>query len=95
MTTRDFCYWLQGYYELNGTKKFDITADESFHEMVRGHLKLVFKHDPSFVPPVNPIGPGPIKSDKSDNLEAEAYNRLANRNMAVQQYVAPFQGATC
>lgn len=35
MTSRDFCYWLQGYFELN--------------HAIRRHLSMVFKHeiDPS------------------------------------------------
>ena len=45
MTSRDFCYWLQGYFELNGPKKID----EKETELIKKHLNLVFKHeiDPS------------------------------------------------
>lgn len=46
MTSRDFCYWLQGYFEVSGTKQ--LTREQG--EMVQQHLSLVFKHeiDPSF-----------------------------------------------
>lgn len=45
MTSRDFCYWLQGFYELNGVKS--LTFEQS--KMISNHLNLVFKHeiDPS------------------------------------------------
>lgn len=47
MTSRDFCYWLQGYFELNGTDAM-ITSEQA--SCIRKHLALVFKHeiDPSY-----------------------------------------------
>lgn len=46
MTSRDFCFWLQGYFELAG-----IHGQFSHEqiELIRRHLALVFKHeiDPS------------------------------------------------
>lgn len=49
MTSRDFCYWLQGMFEL-GTPR---SIDEVRTEAIRQHLALVFKHeiDPSAGPP--------------------------------------------
>ncbi len=45
MTSRDFCYWLQGYFELTAAPA--LTKDQT--AMVQRHLNLVFKHeiDPS------------------------------------------------
>ena len=45
MTSRDFCYWLQGHLEISGAK----ALDEPQTEMVKRHLALVFRHeiDPS------------------------------------------------
>lgn len=45
MTSRDFCYWLQGLYELG--KPVTLDADQT--AAVKAHLALVFKHeiDPS------------------------------------------------
>jgi len=45
MTSRDFCFWLQGLYELGEPK----TLDENQTELIRRHLELVFVHeiDPS------------------------------------------------
>lgn len=46
MTSREFCYWLQGHFELN--KPTTLDAEQT--EMVRKHLQLVFIHeiDPSY-----------------------------------------------
>jgi hypothetical protein len=45
MTSRDFCYWLQGYFELR--EKEGMSQEQV--ECVARHLALVFKHeiDPS------------------------------------------------
>lgn len=45
MTSRDFCYWLQGYFEVSNTK--EIGPKET--ELIKAHLNMVFKHeiDPS------------------------------------------------
>lgn len=44
MTSRDFCYWLQGFFEITGPRP---TIDETQAKMIREHLALVFQHDPS------------------------------------------------
>lgn len=46
MTSRDFCYWLQGFFEL--TKSGPI--DQIQAKTIEQHLALVFAHeiDPSF-----------------------------------------------
>ena len=45
MTSRDFCYWLQGLFELGSPK----AMDETQTALIRAHLAMVFKHeiDPS------------------------------------------------
>lgn len=45
MTSRDFCYWLQGYFEVSNPKM--IASEET--EAIKNHLAMVFKHeiDPS------------------------------------------------
>ncbi len=52
MTSRDFCFWLQGYLEITGS---DGPLTESQVKCVRNHLGLVFKHeiDPSMGPPAH------------------------------------------
>lgn len=51
MTSRDFVYWLQGYFELtceNG-KEFEGNISEDVARKIQRHLHMVFKHeiDPS------------------------------------------------
>lgn len=46
MTSRDFAFWLQGFFELQDPK--ELTEDQA--NMVKRHLALVFKYeiDPSY-----------------------------------------------
>lgn len=52
MTSRDFCYWLQGYIEIAQSGDPGAMPSLTYDQMrcVRAHLALVFKHeiDPSF-----------------------------------------------
>ena len=41
MQSRDFCYWLQGFFEVSGAK--EISAEQT--EMIKNHLNLVFVHE--------------------------------------------------
>jgi hypothetical protein len=41
MNTIDFCYWLQGHFELNPNTP--ITPEQT--ELIKNHLHLVFKHE--------------------------------------------------
>jgi hypothetical protein len=45
MTSRDFTFWLQGFFEI--ANPVDISIGQT--EMIKNHLALVFKHeiDPS------------------------------------------------
>lgn len=47
MSSRDFCFWLQGFFEINGGATA-ISAVQA--ECIQKHLSLVFVHeiDPSF-----------------------------------------------
>jgi hypothetical protein len=42
MTARDFCFWLQGYFELR-PGEHEISAHQV--ETIRKHLYLVFAHE--------------------------------------------------
>lgn len=46
MTSRDFAFWLQGFFEINGASE---PLTKAQVDMIRRHLALVFKHeiDPS------------------------------------------------
>lgn len=48
MTSRDFCYWLQGFFEIKGPDT-DESLSHGQVEIIKSHLAMVFKHeiDPS------------------------------------------------
>lgn len=51
MTSRDFCYWLQGYFEIEKTRTSTLGAlGEDQVKCIADHLALVYVHeiDPSF-----------------------------------------------
>lgn len=50
MTSREFCYWLQGYFEISPETTFELS--EAQVTRIRNHLAMVFKHeiDPSMGP---------------------------------------------
>jgi len=41
MNSIDFCYWLQGYFEISDAK--EITPTQL--EVIKNHINLVFKHE--------------------------------------------------
>jgi len=41
VTPRDFCYWLQGFFEINNP----ITIDPIELDIIKDHLKLVFRKE--------------------------------------------------
>lgn len=43
MTSREFCYWLQGFFELDDGPPAELTAAQA--DIIKRHLNLVFKHD--------------------------------------------------
>ena len=47
LTPREFCYWLQGFFEISGESSVLSVAQV---EMIKNHLNLVFLHviDPSY-----------------------------------------------
>lgn len=56
MTARDFCYWLQGYFEIKDQiPGATLHLTENQVTCIRNHLNMVFKHeiDPSMGPPAH------------------------------------------
>lgn len=58
MTSRDFCFWLQGFFEIQGNQPFPSEPARRWNlsdpqiDMIRNHLSMVFIHeiDPSMKP---------------------------------------------
>lgn len=47
MQSRDFCYWLQGYFEIEGSERTALNPEKV--DIIKKHLAMVFVHeiDPS------------------------------------------------
>ena len=65
MTSREFCYWLQGMYELNGLP----TLDERRTRMIKNHLDMVFIHE---------IDPSYPEKKKLDHAHTQLWNNTDN-----------------
>ncbi len=64
MTPVDFCYWLQGYFEIENPKELD----EKQTQIVKDHLELVFtKITPDYSSLIK-IEKDPNKKSGSDNF---------------------------
>lgn len=68
MTSRDFCYWLQGWFELNETIDHRQGATPETLVLIRKHLAMVFLHeiDPSF-PEKEQAGLNSIHSENTNS----------------------------
>lgn len=60
MTARDFCYWLQGYFEIRG-ENWDEMSPERVN-IIKKHLAVVFAHD------IDPKAGGPAEQAKLNAL---------------------------
>jgi hypothetical protein len=59
MTSRDFCYWLQGFFELSkepGLAPSGMTSEQI--QLIKQHLALVFVHE------IDPSAGGPVEQAK-------------------------------
>ena len=63
MTAREFCYWLQGFFELRRVGPGTLTnLTEEQTETVQHHLNMVFAHD------IDPAAGGPAHQAALDAL---------------------------
>ncbi len=78
MQSRDFCFWLQGFFELNDDAR-TINAEKA--EIIRRHLDLVFAHEiepmalerPAHDEPKRPV-PQPAPKDPEPERERPQEN---------------------
>lgn len=66
MTTRDFAYWLQGFFEISNTNK--LTPNQV--QEIKNHLQLVFKKE------TPDISEYPLLDYLKDNLPKESFKDL-------------------
>lgn len=66
MTSRDFVYWLQGFFEIENPQNIDAKKTQ----MIKNHLALVFKHeiDPSMGNEEHQSVLNTIHNNKGDEL---------------------------
>jgi hypothetical protein len=71
MTSRDFCYWLQGFFELTGSNKA-LTKEQC--QMIKAHLAMVFVHeiDPSHGTPEHRAVLQDLHDDKDTEKDVNA-----------------------
>lgn len=68
MSPREFCYWLQGYFELNpGVTQLSPAQNT----VLKNHLNMVFVHEAG-VPPKTESIPGHDPFPQIDNQPVEA-----------------------
>ena len=69
MTSRDFAYWLQGYFEIHGGNvdpdsgaRYDTGLDAKQVDIIKRHLAMVFVHE------IDPSHGGKEKQDKLNEI---------------------------
>jgi hypothetical protein len=78
VTSRDFCYWLQGFFELRGDPDCPLSIDQV--STIRAHLNMVFEHE---------IDPSMGTKEHRKNLQ-----RLHDRVTSLEQRPRPFDSNT-
>jgi hypothetical protein len=74
MQSRDFCFWLQGFFEIGG-KPGALSAEQT--AMIRRHLDLVFAHEmPTLRERPAPPVPGPVVPPLPEPLPVPEPERL-------------------
>lgn len=68
MNTIDFCFWLQGYFEISGTH--DLSPEQV--EVIKNHLSLVFKHE------IDPLREKETTTPKKELDKAHSTHPLAH-----------------
>lgn len=66
MTPENFCYWLQGYFEIADPK----SLSEKELEMIKNHLNLVFLHS------IDPKASAHISDPKEAKTLQETLNKV-------------------
>lgn len=81
MTSRDFCYWLQGFFEIQHSGPCPPEPQSRYHlndyqiDIIRNHLAMVFKHE--------------IDPSHGDNKHQEELSK-AHRGITLKDLQVPF-----
>lgn len=70
LSPEQFCYWLQGYFEIMGEQG---SLNQTQYKKVKEHLEMVFNHVPKPIPhsdivnvPYHPVTPQPVYFPNSE-----------------------------
>lgn len=80
MTSRDFCYWLQGFFEITKagvTRLPPIDATQAV--MIETHLALVFKHE------IDPSMGGEAHQKELNEIHSKVNEALAKTDEAKKE----------
>ena len=69
MTSRDFCYWLQGYFEIASVNS-KLLMNEAQIQMIKDHLSMVFAHE------IDPSMGDENHQNKLNNIHVGSQNTL-------------------
>ena len=76
MTPENFCYWLQGFFEISGTT--ELTKEQV--AMIEEHLQLVFNKQTGKKKEIEPM-PIPRKEPESYCSQGNIFNGLTEEEM--------------
>lgn len=76
MTAESFCYWLQGYFEVNDESKRNSSVLLSGQvDCIRRHLAMVFKHD--------------IDPKLGDDAHREELQKIHDKSVSIGGFCGP------
>lgn len=81
MTSRDFCFWLQGFFELRGDESSPVTPAQA--ECIKRHLVLVFAHE------IDPSAGGPAEQKKLDAIHNTQADQVKDSPLKPHAYQGP------
>jgi hypothetical protein len=70
VNTRDFCFWLQGFFEVHGTSNKDYALSPEQVDVIKKHLDMVFVHD------IDPSMGGPEKQQVLNEIHEKPYFKM-------------------
>lgn len=75
MTSRDFCYWLQGFFELTAsTENSNLDINDKQTCLIRSHLAMVFKHE------IDPSMGDKVHQDKLKEIHNRGFDKHSKVN---------------
>lgn len=80
MKSRDFVFWLQGYFELKDASECGGGLSERQAEVIKQHLHLVFQHDPEVA---SLSHPEPKHEDGFNEMVLKTVRRMNSKGILI------------